>query len=168
MKRMIAAMLIAAGAVLAAPMAAQAAPGCDGTTYNLTVSQNTAAPGATVTVTACLDAPSGTVASTTFSGHGVPGGTQTGSATVDPGGLVTFPVQLPTLALDGDVYTVGAAGGASSFTGTIRAVRLGAADLPSTGVEALPWLIGGGALVVAGGAAFGIGMALRRRRATAR
>lgn len=165
-RRFLAVALIALAAIVATPVAAHAATTCGA--YGLTQSANRAAPGAKVTVTTCFNEPPGTAVTITITGRGVSDSSIIAKpATLDPTGSVSFVVQLPTLALNGDVYTVTvttANGG--SYSARIVAVRAdpAASGLAFTGAQVAPYLWVAGALLIVGVGLIVV-LQFRRRRA---
>ena len=174
-KKILAAVVLAAGAIVAVPTAANAAT-CG--SYGLAQSANSAAPGAVVSVTACFDAATGTPVETTFEGAGVTGSdlfnvtpAASSTSTLGATGAVTYSVRIPASATNGSQYTVAATAAGETYGGVITVVAPAGApggdDLASTGsnVDFAPIALVGGGLLLVGGLTAATVIARRRRAA---
>ena len=173
-KKILAAVVLAAGAIVAVPTAANAAT-CG--SYGLAQSANSAAPGAVVSVTACFDEAPGTSVTTSFEGAGVTGSdlfavtpAVSSSSTLGATGAVTYQVRIPASATNGSQYTVAATAGGETYGGVITVVAPAGAPgdgLASTGsnVDFAPIALAGGGLLLLGGIAAATVISRRRRAA---
>jgi LPXTG-motif cell wall-anchored protein len=175
--RLIATVAVAGALVLGAQTSAFAAD------YTGGVTSTTAAPGAVITYSATdTDLPAGVSGTASLTGNLAaeeavitPASTKTATIVSGANGDINFTIKLPTSAPAGSTYTLAVAAGdfQDAKTLTVAAVpadtAAGAAGsaLPSTGVDATPYVWFGGGLLVLGAALVSVLAFVRRSNKTA-
>jgi LPXTG-motif cell wall-anchored protein len=164
--RLIATTIVAGALVLGAQTSAFAAD------YTGVVSTNAAAPGGLITYSSTdTDQPAGTVGTASLTGNLaaeegaiIPASTLTTSVTTGANGDLNFQIKLPTSAPAGSTYTLDVAVGtfndavslevaavpADTAAGAATGTGSSSGSLPSTGVDATPYVWFGGGLLVLG------------------
>jgi LPXTG-motif cell wall-anchored protein len=173
--RFIATAIVAGALVLGAQTSAFAAD------YTGTVTDNTVAPGATITYTVdAADSELAPFTSGTASLTGelaaeeaviTPASTLVQEVTTDANGDLAFTIKLPTSAPAGSTYELAVAVGAfqdvESFTVTAVPADTASGALPSTGVDATPYVWFGGGLLLLGAGLVSVLAFVRRSSKTA-
>jgi LPXTG-motif cell wall-anchored protein len=176
--RLIATVAVAGALVLGAQTSAFAAD------YTGGVNSTTAAPGAVITYSATdTDLPAGVSGTASLTGNLAaeeavitPASTKTATVVSGANGDINFTIKLPTSAPAGSTYTLAVAAGEfqDAKTLTVAAVPADTAAgagagsaLPSTGVDATPYVWFGGGLLVLGAALVSVLAFVRRSNKTA-
>jgi LPXTG-motif cell wall-anchored protein len=172
--RLIATVAVAGALVLGAQTSAFAAD------YTGAVTSTTAAPGAVITYSATdTDLPAGVTGTASLTGNLAaeeavitPASTKTATVVSGENGDINFTIKLPTSAPAGSTYTLEVAAGSfnDAKTLTVAAVPADTAAgsaLPSTGVDATPYVWFGGGLLVLGAALVSVLAFVRRSNKTA-
>jgi LPXTG-motif cell wall-anchored protein len=161
--RLIATTIVAGALVLGAQTSALAAD------YTGVVSTNAAAPGGLITYSSTdTDQAPGTVGTASLTGNLaaeegaiIPASTLTTSVTTGANGDLNFQIKLPTSAPAGSTYTLDVAVGTFNDAVSLEVAAVpadtaagssasGSGSLPSTGVDATPYVWFGGGLLVLG------------------
>ena len=173
--RLIATIAVAGALVLGAQTSAFADD------YTGAVTSTTAAPGAVITYSATdTDLPAGVTGTASLTGNLAaeeavitPASTKTATVVSGENGDINFTIKLPTSAPAGSTYTLDVAVGSfnDAKTLTVAAVPVdsaaGSSALPSTGVDATPYVWFGGGLLALGAALVSVLAFVRRSNKTA-
>jgi hypothetical protein len=174
--RLIATVAVAGALVLGAQTSAFAAD------YTGAVTATTAAPGAVITYSSTdTDLAPGTTGTASLTGNLAaeeavitPASTKNATITAGTNGDINFTIKLPTSAPAGSTYTLAVSAGdfQDAKTLTVAAVPADAAAgagsaLPSTGVDATPYVWFGGGLLALGAALVSVLAFVRRSNKTA-
>jgi len=175
--RLIATLAVAGALVLGAQTSAFAAD------YTGAVNTTAVAPGGIITYSATdTDLPAGVTGTASLTGTLAaeeavitPASTKTATVVSGENGDINFTIKLPTSAPAGSVYTLDVAVGSFNDVKTLTvaavpvdsAAAAGSSALPSTGVDATPYVWFGGGLLVLGAALVSVLAFVRRSNKTA-
>lgn len=185
MRKLVSALAITAGlTLLAAPAYAQEDEYPPDTDDGLTLSESTAAPGESITISGDGAEPGATVtfklvksssalgankvllAGPRLAAHVRPqaqSSVSLGSTTADGDGSFSATLTIPSGLDDGTYTLIASSGGEVLATATVRVLAGGTGALPFTGTDVAPGLAIGATLIVAGGLLL---LAVRRRRSS--